>query len=109
MTAPITDLLADVDAPGTFATRLRAPATDLDIEVKGVGPLKFPITARVAQKLRKVARSSPFGLREHTLHDLSVRHTWEVPTSRVKVAARRWKPVLATYLRTLQDDLGFPE
>lgn len=109
MTAPITALLAQIEAPGTFATRLRAPAGDLEIEVKGVGPLKFPITARLAQKLRNVARPSPFGLREQTLQDPSVRNTWEVAGSRVKIAARRWKPVLATYLRTLQTDLGFPD
>jgi predicted 2-oxoglutarate/Fe(II)-dependent dioxygenase YbiX len=109
MTAPITDLLAQLEAPGTFATRLRAPASDLDIEVKGVGPLNFPITARLAQKLRNVARPSPFGLREQTLHDASVRNSCEIATSRVKIAARRWKPVLATYLRTLQTDLGLPD
>ena len=109
MTAPITDLLAQLEAPGTFAARLRAPAGELDIEVKGVGPLNFPITARLAQKLRNVARPSPFGLGEQTLHDASVRNTWEIATSRVKIAARRWKPVLATYLQTLQADLGFPD
>ena len=109
MTAPITDLLAQIEASGTFATRLRAPASDLDVEVKGVGPLKFPIIARLAQKLRNVARPSPFGLREQTLHDASVRNSWEVATSRVKIDARRWKPVLATYLRTLQNDLGFSD
>jgi hypothetical protein len=109
MTAPIIDLLVQLEAPGTFATRLRAPVGDLDIEVKGVGPLNFPITARLAQKLRSVARPSSVGLREQTLHDATVRSTWEVAASRVKIAARRRKPVLATYLRTLQADLGFPD
>ena len=109
MTAPITDLLTQIEAPGAFATRLRAPANGLEVEVTGVGPLNFPITARTAQKLRGVARPSPFGLREQTLHDPSVRNTWEVAPSRVKITARRWKPVLATYLRRLQTDLGFPD
>jgi len=109
MTAAITDLLTQIEAPGAFATRLRAPTDGLEVEVTGVGPLKFPITARTAEKLRAVARPSPFGLREQTLHDPSVRNTWEVAASRVKIAARRWKPVLATYLRTLQVELGFSE
>ena len=52
MTLPITDLLAQIDAPGTFATRMSAPADDLEVVVAGVGPLHFPITARLAQKLR---------------------------------------------------------
>ena len=52
MTTAITDLLAQLEAPGTFATRLRAPADDLEIAITGVGQLTRPITARVAQKLR---------------------------------------------------------
>ncbi|EYF01215.1 2OG-Fe(II) oxygenase [Chondromyces apiculatus] len=109
MTASISDLLAQLKAPGTFAARLSAPAEDLDIEVTGVGPLRFPISPTVAGKLRGVARPSPFGLREQTLHDPSVRNTWEIAPSRVKIAARRWKPALAAHLRTLQAELGIPE
>lgn len=109
MSAAITDLLAQIEAPGTFATRLRAPTDGLEVEVAGVGPLSFPITPRLARKLRAVARPSPFGLREQTLHDPRVRNTWEVAAGRVKIAARRWKPVLAKYLRTLQSDLGLPD
>jgi hypothetical protein len=109
MTAAISDLLAQLEAPGTFATRLQAPADALDIEVAGVGQLSFPITPRTAQKLRGVARPSPFGLREQTLHDPSVRNSWEIPASRVKIAARRFQPVLAQHLRTLRAELGFPE
>jgi predicted 2-oxoglutarate/Fe(II)-dependent dioxygenase YbiX len=109
MTAAISDLLARLEAPGTFATRLRAPADALDIEVAGVGQLSFPITPRTAEKLRGVARPSPFGLREQTLHDLSVRNSWEIPSSHVKISARRFQPVLAQHLRTLRAELGFPE
>lgn len=39
---------------------------------------QFPITERVAKKLRNMARLSPFGLGERTLHDPSVRSIWEV-------------------------------
>lgn len=109
MTAVISDLLAQLEAPGAFATRLRAPVDALNIEVAGVGRLSFPITPRTAQKLRGVARPSPFGLREQTLHDPSVRNSWEIPASRVKIAARPFQPVLAQHLRTLRAELGFPE
>ncbi len=109
MTTAITDLLAQLEAPGTFATRLRAPADDLEIAITGVGQLTLPITARVAQKLRSVARPSLFGLREQSLHDPTVRNTWEIATSRVKIAARRWKPALAKHLATVREELGLPE
>jgi hypothetical protein len=109
MTEALTDVLSKIASPGTFATRLRVPADALDVDVLGVGRLKFPITARSAQKLRAVARPSPFGLRDQTLHDLSVRNTWEVAPSRVKIGARSWKPVLARCLQTVRSELGFPE
>lgn len=109
MTTLITNLLSTIDAPGTFATRLHAPTEDLEVEVTGVGRLEFPITPRQAQKLRRVASASPFGLREQTLHDPNVRNTWEVAASQVKINEQRWKPVLAKYLRKLQTDLGLPD
>lgn len=109
MTAPIADLLSQLEAPGTFATRLRALAKELDIEVVGAGRLRYPITPQVAQKLRGVARPSPYGLREQTLHDPSVRNSWEISASQVKIDARGWKPALAKHLRKVQADLGLPD
>jgi len=109
MTTAIAELLAQLDAPGTFATRLRASAGDLEITVKDVGRLSFPITPRIAQKLRSVARPSPFGLGEKTLHDPTVRNTWEVAASRVKISAQPWKPALKAHLAALHDELGFPD
>lgn len=105
----ITDLLTQIEAPGTFATRLRAPTEGLEVEVTGVGPLEFPISPQIAQNLRRVACASPFGLRDQTLHDPSVRNSWEVAASQVKIDEQRWTPVFANYLRTLQTDLGLPD
>ncbi len=108
MTTLITDLLTQIEAPGTFATRLRAPTEGLEIEVTGVGPIDFPITPPIAKKLRDVACASPFGLREQTLHDPSVRNSREIAASQVKIAERRWKSVFANCLRKIQTDLGLP-
>lgn len=46
-----TRLLAQVETPGVFATRRTAPAGDLRLEVKGVGPLRLPISAAKAREL----------------------------------------------------------
>jgi len=105
----IAALLADLDAPGTFATRLRASAADLTIDVKGVGPMPLPITPELASRLRSVAKPSPFGLREETRHDRSVRSSWEIAPSRVKIRARTWAPALKTHLHEIASALGMPE
>ena len=109
MNRTLTKLLSDIETPGTFATRMRASTDGLEIDVTGVGPLKFPITPRLAQKLRSVGRPSPFGLGEETLHDPAVRSSWEVAKSRVKIAARPWKRLLASYVQTLQVELGLTD
>lgn len=105
----IAELLADLEAPGTFATRLRASAADLAIAVKGVGALPLPITPELASRLRSVAKPSPFGLREETRHDRSVRSSWEIAPSRVKIRARGWTTALETHLREIASALGMPE
>jgi hypothetical protein len=43
------------------------------------------------------------------LLDDSVRSTWEIPRSRVKITSRAWKQLLAGYLREAERELGVPE
>ncbi len=94
---------------GSFVTRGSAPATDLSIEVRGVGKLRLPVTAAQAEELRRVARPAPFGWQDQTLHDSAVRNTWEIAKSRVKIAARGWKATLAAELDRVRRELGLPE
>ncbi len=73
MTAAIANLLTELQAPGSFATRLRASMDDLEVEVKGVGRLRGPMSVAMGDKLRRVARPAPFGLREATTTATGVR------------------------------------
>ncbi|MBL9007821.1 MAG: 2OG-Fe(II) oxygenase [Myxococcales bacterium] len=97
-----------IQTEGTFATRLRCPAKDLAIEVRGVGALRLPLPLATARKLSSVARPAPFGLRERTLHDPNIRDTGEIKRSLVKIDSRRWKPVLQAQLALIQRHLGLP-
>jgi hypothetical protein len=58
------------------------PAWPLRIDVKGVGPLRFPVPASQARQLCVVARPARFGRGTQTLLDRGVRDTWEVPLRR---------------------------
>ena len=104
----IADLLSKLEVPGTFATRMGAPSDDLELDVEGVGRLRLPITPQMAHRLRAVARLSPYGLREQTLYDPSVRNSWELPASKVKISGG-WKSALAEHLRAIQAELGLPK
>src|ERR1700674_3356335 len=91
---------------GSFTARRTAAADDLVLEVKGVGPLRFPIPREQAQQLLLSARPARYGRREQTVLDQRVRDTGEIPPSRVKIDRRRWNRTLRPMLAALGADLG---
>ncbi len=101
-------MLRGIQGGGSFATKRTAPAKDLDVEVKGVGPLRFPVTAAQAKELRLIARPAKYGDGERTVLDRRVRDTWEVPLSRVRIDQRRWNLTLRPMLDAIRDDLALP-
>ena len=86
-----------------------APADDLRVEVKGVGPIGLPVSSRVARKLIGVARPAPFGRGERTVTDPQVRDTWEIARSRIKVDQGLWKQTLEPQLERLKAGLGLAQ
>jgi len=101
--------LAEIDAPGHFAVRRQVPADDLQLEVRGVGPVSLPVTEAQARALCTVARPARYGRGERTLRDPSVRDGHVVAKSRVKVDRRRWNPILRAELERIRHELGLPE
>ena len=93
---------------GSFSARRTAQPTDLHIEVTGVGSLTLPVSAAQARRLIAVARPARYGQGEHTLTDASVRHTWQVPKSRVRIDKRQWNRTQVPILEGLRADLGLP-
>lgn len=104
----IATLLGKIGAAGAFAARRTAKADDLDLEIKGLGRLRFPISASQAKELCKIARPARYGRGEQTLLDREVRDTWQIPKSRVKIDKRRWNKTLLPILDKLRADLGLP-
>jgi hypothetical protein len=104
----IVEFLARLRPPGSFAASRSATAGDLHVEVKGVGRLRFPVSRAQAQRLCRLARPARYGQGEETLLDPRVRHTWEVPRSRVRIDMRRWNRTLLPIVDALRADLGLP-
>ena len=99
-------ILQGLGSSGAFAARRTAGSGDLAIEVRGVGPLHFPLPKAQAEALCGVARQAPYGQGQRTLVDTRVRDTWEVPKSRIKIDARRWKKTLAPDAREARPGPG---
>src|SRR6266545_1446104 len=106
MLEKIADMLRGIEAPGAFATRRTVAADRLHIEVKGVGPVKLPVSAAAARRLSAVARPARYGLREQTLFDPGVRDGWEIDRRRIKIDRVSWNRVLVPQLVGIQRELG---
>jgi hypothetical protein len=102
-------LLGTLASAGSFSARRTAPAGDLSIEVRGIGPLGLPVPDAQARQLCQIGRPARYGQSERTLLDPRVRDTWEVPLSRVRIDKRRWAKTLHPVLERLRRDLGLPD
>ena len=104
----LAQLLGATRGRGSFSARRTSP-DDLHIDVTGVGPLTIPVSTAKVRRLIAVARPAQYGQGEQTLTDVTVRHTWQVPRSRVRLDKRRWNRTLTPILEGLRDDLGLTE
>lgn len=75
MLESISTLLTQIGAQGAFATRRTAAPGDLNLEVKGVARIRFPVTATTARRLCEVARPARHGFKDQTRLDTRIRDT----------------------------------
>ncbi len=101
-------LVAGATEPEAFSAARTAPTADLHLEVRGVGPIKLPVSQAQARQLCLLGRPARYGRGEQTLLDRGIRDTWEIPKSRVKIDRRRWDRTLLGVLDRLGHDLGLP-
>src|SRR6266545_7871076 len=100
------DALAAIERPGSFVVRREVSASNLLLEVRGVGAVPFPVSATKARELCSVALLAHHGRKHQTLLDRRIRDTWEIPGSRVKIDQRRWNKTLVSELDTIRQGLG---
>ncbi|MGI9301657.1 MAG: 2OG-Fe(II) oxygenase, partial [Gammaproteobacteria bacterium] len=72
------------------------------MNVKGIGPIAFPISQKTAKALIKESHLAPFGWRDQTIVDTQVRNVWEVPKSKIKIAKRNFTKVMGPVLEAIQ-------
>lgn len=105
----ISSLLGRISGSGSFAARRTCPPDDLSLEIRGVGRVRFPISAVAALRLCGAARPARHGYKSETRLDRRVRDAWEIPGSHVSIDERRWARTLAPLLERIRRDLGLPE
>ena len=105
----ISSLLGWISGSGSFAARGTCPPDDLSLEIRGVGRVRFPISAVATLRFCAAARPARHGYKSETRLDRRVRDTWEIPGSHVSIDERRWARTLAPLLERIRRDLGLPE
>lgn len=109
MLGKITSMLQQLEAQGSFSTRKTSIAEDLNIEIKSIGSLRFPLKPGVVKRMITIATPATFGWRDKTCLDSAVRNVWKIPKSRVKIDKRRWNKTFNPIMERLKTELGLPE
>ncbi|MBX2801819.1 MAG: 2OG-Fe(II) oxygenase, partial [Myxococcales bacterium] len=100
--------LRRLDSPGAFAAHHPESGLGLGIEVQGVGECRFPLATERIRELMAQAIPSPFGYFEQTLHDRTVRDSWEIEADRIRLDPRAWEVRLTRGVQAIAAALGFP-
>lgn len=99
--------LKRLEGPGGFAMQHREPAMGLGFAANGVGWCEFPLADNRVRALLEHAVPSPFGYRDETRRDASVRDSWEIPGSELQVDALTSSPRFVRALDQIVGGLGF--
>lgn len=106
-------LLRNIQQGSTFCAKKHADANHLKIRIKdalgGNFDLKYPISARQAKSLIKLAQPTKYGWKDQTLYDPSVRNGWEIKKSKLQIDNRLWNKTLTPLLDQFKSALGLPQ
>jgi hypothetical protein len=103
------ELLSGVRRPGDFFALGSLETPMPRVEVEGVGLISFPVPEAQIQQLIQQAARAPYGLGEDTLHDETVRRTWQLSASQVRIGGKSWDRTFSQMLARVVDGLGCAE
>ena len=87
---PLEDLLTRVERPGDFYVLGAIEVPMPRIEIKGAGVLSFPVPESQVQQVIAQATRAPYGRGKETIRDESVRKTWQLIASQVRIGGKSW-------------------
>ena len=76
------------------------------LDVKGVGPIGFPVTPADAQRLIAKATQAPYGRGEATIVDTDVRRVWQIEPSQFTLRNSEWQTFVATIVDAAKREFG---
>ena len=99
------EILESVQRPGSFATSGVVSPFFPDLQVDNVGRIGLPLCHAQAMELKSQCEQAPFGRREETIVDTSVRNALQLDASKLKIGSNM-KKVVASLIPSLATELG---
>jgi hypothetical protein len=95
-----------VDAGGSFSAHFSSSTfVNPGLAVQG-RPIGLPLSPNDGEALAKLGRQAPFGNKEQTVIDTSVRRTWELDTSEFRLENPAWNGYLESLVIKAVQELG---
>ena len=104
----LVELLESVDRPGDYCFCGKTTAYMPRLVVEAVGTISFPLPVAQVESLIRAAEQSPYGRGLQTLVDTSVRNSWQIDASRVRLEGSAWDSTLAGMVSSVAEGIGCP-
>ena len=101
--------LSTVNRPGAFFVAGTEQILAPGLTVEGVGPIALPLLPAQAERLIATAERAPYGRGEDTVTDISVRRTWQIDASRVRIKGKHWLQTIRAIVTRVAEGLGVAE
>ena len=100
------DVLDSITGTGCFCSTGTLPFFFPQVRVDGGEELAFPLSSAQAQQLIELAEVAPYGQGTETVFDESVRKSWQLDVSQLRIDSEDWQKFLKTLLQRITKDLG---
>lgn len=91
------DCLEDLESTGTLASfDTKSQYINPGLHAEKFGTVELPLSIRDAYAIAAVCKQFPFGLKDQTVIDESIRKTWELDSSELTLTNPAWSKYLNT-------------
>ncbi|CAF1049913.1 unnamed protein product [Adineta steineri] len=103
----IQTVLGEVRSSGDYCGGGKLDIVPPNIVINNIGPLNFPLDEQQAKNIINNCQLAPFGLRDKTLYDTRVRHTWQLEPHALQSDVSLWPSQTIVDLKVkVINDLG---
>ncbi|KAE9962857.1 hypothetical protein BLS_009949 [Venturia inaequalis] len=101
------ECLGKVTSAGSFSTYHHSPSfPNPGLYIKGFGLVALPLREDDAKAIANLSTLAPFGMKEKTIVDTTVRNTWELNASEFGFQNPAWNPFFTDLVRQAMVGLG---